>query len=743
HSGSVCVESTVGKGSTFTVTLPLGRSHLRESEIGAARTQTSTALGAAPFVQEALRWLPESSSEEEGVLRDLEPVPPADEWERARVVLADDNADMRDYVRRLLAIRHEVEAVADGEAALAAVARERPDLMLSDIMMPRLDGMQLLARLRADPHTSTIPVILLSARAGEESRVEGMRAGADDYLIKPFSARELLARVEAHLKMSRYRREFTEALRASEERYRAFVTASADVVYRMSPDWREMRFLRGKDFIPDTEDPSRGWLTKYIHPDDQARVLAAINEAMQTKHIFQMEHRVIRLDGTLGWAHSRAIPLLDAHGEIIEWFGAAHDVSGRKEAEKALRESEERFRMMADNISQLAWTCDQLGIVTWYNRRWLEYTGMTLEQMAGWGWKRVQHPEHVDRVVAGVMRSQQTGEPWEDTFPLRGEDGCYRWFLSRAIPIRDDTGKVIRWFGTNTDITEQREAEQALRIADQRKDEYVAMLAHELRNPLAPISNGAALLRMKAEVDPSLQAVAAMIDRQVRHMARLLEDPLDVGRISQHKITLQRTPVAIATVVSRALETSRPLIAARHHRLNAPAPAKGLYVLGDLTRLTQALANVLNNAAKYTPEGGSIWVSTPAAGGFVEIVVSDDGVGIAAEMLPLVFDLFVQAKRDADRSEGGLGIGLALVRKIIDLHGGTVHASSEGMGRGAQVTLRLPLHVPADERLPESAEVARPARPPRTGRRVLIVEDNIDTTTVPTLNAACAVSRRM
>lgn len=335
HGGSVSVESLYGKGSTFKVVIPLGPNHVPAQNIEAERTQASTALGARPFVEEALRWLPDSASLNEVGIDDFNTSahPKSRDGERPRILIGDDNADMRDYLRRLLAARYEIEAVADGEAALAAIARNKPDLVLSDVMMPRLDGMQLLSRLRADQNTSTVPVILLSARAGEESRVEGMDAGADDYLIKPFSARELLARVEAHLKMSQYRSTITETLRASEARFRAFVTATSDVVCRMSPDWSEMRYLQGKDFIVDTVDPSHGWLARYIHPDDQAQVMAAINKAIETKSVFELEHRVIRVDGTLGWIKSRAVPILSAHGEIVEWFWAARDVTGRKEAQ--------------------------------------------------------------------------------------------------------------------------------------------------------------------------------------------------------------------------------------------------------------------------------------------------------------------------------------------------------------------------------------------------------------------------
>jgi signal transduction histidine kinase/DNA-binding response OmpR family regulator len=336
HGGTVSVESVPGKGSAFTVAIPRGRGHLPAEQIGAARTLASTALGATPFVEEALRWLSNPRPEDDEIIADATVAQPSEPMfgERPHILLADDNADMRDYVHRLLAPSYEVEVAHDGEAALAAIAHRRPDLLLTDVMMPRVDGMQLLALLRADPQTATLPIILLSARAGEESRVEGMQSGADDYLIKPFSGRELLARVEAHLKMVRLRNETAETLRASEERHRAFVTASSDVVYSMSPDWNEMRYLRGKHFIADTESPSQSWLQKYIHPADQTHVMGAIREAISSKSAFELEHPIIRVDGTIGWTHSRAVPVVGAGGEIIEWFGAARDITERKQAEE-------------------------------------------------------------------------------------------------------------------------------------------------------------------------------------------------------------------------------------------------------------------------------------------------------------------------------------------------------------------------------------------------------------------------
>ncbi len=344
HSGSVRVESELDRGSTFIVTVPLGKDHLPPERIGAARTLASTGIGAEAYVQEALRW----SAGTQDISDDIEithfipkigpSVSDRNSQNASRILLADDNADMRSYVEKLLSERYQVVACPDGQSALESARQVRPDLVLTDVMMPRLDGFGLLRSLREDKDLRNTPVILLSARAGEESRIEGLDAGADDYLVKPFSARELLARVGSHLAMAKMRRQAEQALRDSEERFRALVNATSYVVYRMSPDWSEMRQLEGRGFISDTGKPRTDWLEEYIHPSDRELVLRTIREAVRAKSMFQLEHRIRRTDGDLGWTYSRAVPVFDDNGEIIEWFGAASDITARKDAEEKYRE---------------------------------------------------------------------------------------------------------------------------------------------------------------------------------------------------------------------------------------------------------------------------------------------------------------------------------------------------------------------------------------------------------------------
>ena len=418
-------------------------------------------------------------------------------------------------------------------------------------------------------------------------------------------------------------------------------------------------------------------------------------------------------------------PVRDAQGSVIGASKVARDVTDRKRAEEQFRASEERFRMLADNMSQLAWTCDAtLGNVTWYNQRWLDYTGMAFEDMKGSNWRKVQHPDYVDRVIKSVMQSREDGKPWEDTFPMRGKDGTFRWFLSRAIPIRDVDGRIVRWFGTNTDITELREAQQALRDADRRKDEFLAVLAHELRNPLAPIRNSLNILRMSGHLDPMAERVGEMMERQVNHLVRLVDDLMEVSRITRGKIELRKERIEIAAVVRSAVETSRPVIDASEHRFALAIPAEPITIEGDLVRLAQVVANLLINAAKYTEPGGQIWLTVRREADQVTISVRDTGAGIPPEMLPRVFDLFMQVDLHSNRAQGGLGIGLALVKSLVEMHGGTVEGRSEGVGRGSEFVVRLPLAVMLPSISTPGSGSGQPAIAPP--RRVLVVDDNKD-----------------
>lgn len=488
HGGSAAVTSRPGEGTTFTVSIRTGTAHLPQDRIASPRQLDSTSVGAIAYVDEAACWtggtdvveLPEP-----GPSRDTAP---------ARVLIADDNADMRDYLQRLLSPSYQVDAVADGRAALARIFEQPPDLVLSDVMMPVFDGFGLLAAIRADSRTSSIPVILLSARAGEEARIEGLDAGADDYLVKPFSARELLARVASQLAMAKLRTENEKTLRH-------------------------------------------------------------LNE----------EHQAARM--------------------------------------------------------QLA------------------------------------------------------------------------------------------------------DSERRLRDADRRKDEFLALLAHELRNPLAPIRTGLEVIRVSGDRPSTVKRVRVMMERQVSHMVRLIDDLLDVSRITSGKIALRKVSTPLRDLVQSAVDAQRAAIDDAGLTLTIDLPDHDMVVDVDPTRFVQVLSNVLHNAVKFTPAPGTIHVSASTAKGpqgeELTIRVADTGIGVAPDMLSRIFDLFTQGE-PAGGHQGGLGIGLALARRLLEMHGGNITASSDGAGLGSSFVITLPLSY-------ASAETVTPR--PQTRRinsRVLIVDDNDD-----------------
>jgi PAS domain S-box-containing protein len=608
HGGTIAAESVLGQGTTFIVAVPLGSGHLPRDQIGESRALAPTGMGATPYVDEAIGWLPDENSSDD--LRSELPtrfetlpipaLPPEHEQgdHRPRVLVADDNADMRHYLVRLLAERYRIEAAADGEAALATARENPPDLVLTDVMMPRLDGFGLLRELRADPRTREVPVIMLSARAGEESRIEGVEAGADDYLIKPFSARELLARVGAHLQMARMRRESGEAL----------------------------------------------------------------------------------------------------------------------------RESEARFRHMADHAPVMVWVTDPDGSCSYRSESWYKFTGQTPATSLGFGWLDAVHPN--DRTYAhdAFLAANARREAFRSEYRLRHKDGQYRWAIDTAAPRLAADGTLLGYIGSVIDITERKQAEEALKEADRRKDEFLATLAHELRNPLAPVRNALQILAVAKDDRQAFERTREIMERQVSQMVRLIDDLLDVSRISQGKLELRLGPTDLASVVYQAVEACRHLYESAGHELTISLPPGSIHLSADVVRLSQVFGNLLHNASKFTDKGGHICLSAERQVDHVAVSVKDNGVGIPPDKIGSVFDMFTQVDKTLERSQGGLGIGLTLVKRLVELHGGTVEARSEGPGRGSEFVVRLPV-IDKAPRLPKPV-VGEPATNGR--RRILIVDDNRD-----------------
>ena len=414
-------------------------------------------------------------------------------------------------------------------------------------------------------------------------------------------------------------------------------------------------------------------------------------------------------------------PLTGPDGRVSGIFVQGHDVTEQYRAQ-------EELRAFSDSIPALAWTTRPDGRVERFNAQWYAYTGQSEAEALGSGWLAALHPE--DRSAPGEAwgKALPDARPWSVEYRIRARSGGYRWFLARAVPQRDADGRILRWFGTSTDIDDAKRAEQALTEADRQKDEFLATLAHELRNPLAPIRNAAAALASPGLSDADLARTTAIIRRQVGHMAHLLDDLLDVSRITRRQLQLKLVPTDLADVVSSALETARPLLDARGHRVDVAAPEGKVVLYADPVRLSQVLSNLLTNAAKYTDPGGHVEIRIRVTAGHCSISVRDSGIGIAPGALESVFTMFAQEHAALDRSEGGLGIGLALVKGLVELHGGRVEARSEGLGRGSEFIVHVPLEPPPDVPVQSTTDAVavdgRTATP--RGARILLAEDNAD-----------------
>ena len=587
HGGSICVESELGQGTKFAVRIPKGTAHLPAERLRASTATSSTSLATAAeaYVSEALAWLPAA------------PEAAAPRPDLPRVLLADDNADLREYARRLLAEHYEVHVVADGQAALEAAHELRPQLIVSDVMMPRLDGFALIRAVRADPQLRPIPIILLSARAGEEARIEGLDRGADDYLVKPFNARELLVRAGTLIRSAELRRRAEEA---------------------------------------------------------RAQFETLLNEAPLGVMLVDEDFRVAAVNPI-------ALPLI---GET--------DLIGRD----------------FDAVVRTAWSSADGEEIT----------------------RRFRH-------------TLQTGEPQVvPEFIARRRDRnvveYYEWQVHR-IPLPDGRRGVVCYF---RDISRTVLAREALREADSRKDEFLATLSHELRNPLAPLRSSLEVVKRLASVPPTASAALDIMDRQMSHLVRLVDDLLEVSRITRGQVELRREQVRLDAAIRSAIETSEPLIRAGLHRLIVSFPDEPLLLDADPVRLAQIFGNLLNNAAKYSDRGGRIEVTVRRDGQEAVVTIRDSGDGIAPEQLAKLFEIFTRGERSSRRNQSGLGIGLALVRRLTEMHGGRVEASSDGVGMGSCFSVRLPLSV---------KEIAAT----KAGRRVhssidelsvLVVDDNKD-----------------
>lgn len=966
HNGQVSVESVEGEGTTFRVTLLKGKAHLPSDRIQASRTLTSTTTGSAPYVEEALRWLPAEQTWELGLDSPEDPPfgPQPLASSRTKILLVDDNADMRNYVKRLLRSRYQVEAVEDGLAALAAIEQQMPDLVLTDVMMPRLDGFGLLRTLRANDRTREIPIILLSARAGEEAQVEGLEAGADDYLIKPFSAKELLARVNANLQMAQLRRETAsreqqlraisqaaqQAAEAARDQVRNILESITDAFVAFDHQWRytyvnqaAVRILQrtpeqiiGKhvwqEVFPEevgglayqqlqramTEriplsweefgKPIQQWievnaypfadgiaiyfrniterkqaevereqliqalaverarfetvlrqmpagvmiadaesgklvltneqakqivgydydqslpLQEYevivpfigIHPDGQPYVpdeYPLMRALYQGEVVTNEEMELLCHDERRIFINANSAPILDGQEQVTAAVVVFQDITERKSAEQALHQHSQRLRLLFETTRDLLSTeqpfalmdrlFDRLSVqmdLQFYfnflvdeisdgNRRRsilrLESYGGISEQVAqpirwieiGQGMCGLVAQERRQIVISDVQQSidphteiicsmgitAYVGHPLIVQGRLLGTlsfaSTTRTSFTPEEIALMQSTSEQVAVAIERANlIASLRQQTEQLRQANQIKDEFLAVLSHELRSPLNPILGWTKLLRT-GRLDQQKTAFALeTIERNAQLQTQLISDLLDISRILQGKLTLEIRSIHLASTINAALETVRLAAEAKSIQIRTHLDPALSPILGDGNRLQQVVWNLLSNAIKFTPDGGLVEVrleqvegqrgnaetwqdrevqpafpttlpTVPIApSGYAQIIVTDTGRGIHPDFLPYVFDSFRQADGSTTRKFGGLGLGLAIVRQIVEMHGGFVTAASSGEDRGATFTVSLPL--PKVEAGPASTGLlGLPLRPAEelSGMKILVVDDEADT----------------
>ncbi|MES2626744.1 MAG: ATP-binding protein [Pseudomonadota bacterium] len=648
-------------------------------------------------------------------------------------------------------------------------------------------------------------------------------------------------------------------LKESEERFRSYVTASSDIVYRMNHDWTELHQLIGRNLINDVDEPNQNWLEDYVDPSDHDYVRNVIEEGLRTKNIIEIESRVRRVDGDVAWSYSRAVPRLDANGEIIEWIGSGYDVTERRKTADALRNSEERYRNLFNSMDEGYCIIDLLFddannaldyTLLEVNPAFAELTGMrnavgkhiselAVKPEAYWfeifgkvaltgepvrfinkaaslenHWFDVNAfkvGESSSRKVAVLFKditqqknaedalrasevlyrslfnsidegfgiiemifdednvavdflfeevnpafAQQTGmydvvgkrirelvhDHEEFWLPMLGQvaltgatarieaeaQALKRWLSVQAFRVGDHDSRKVAVILSN--VTERREAERKLSLQaeelaelNRRKNEFLAMLSHELRNPLAPLANAVQLMQLQQH-DEALQRQARdIIERQVSQLKHLIDDLLEISRITTGRVLLRLKQTTANGVLERALETTRPLFMQRNQHLVAEIPSSPIWLRADPARLEQVIVNLLTNASKFTDEGGRIEVVLAEQQDEAVLTVRDNGIGISAEQLPHIFDLFTQAERSLDRSQGGLGIGLCLVRQLLELHGGTVDASSV-LGQGSEFTVRLKT---LDNSQLQTIDIEGGEKKSAEKHfRILVVDDNVD-----------------
>ena len=663
-----------------------------------------------------------------------------------KILLVDDSATDRAIFKRYLAqnkfasyIFSEAESIREGEDL---VGTSHPDCVLLDYDLPDGNGIDLINRINSEYGVNSVPIVILSGVESIEVALETMARGAQDFLVKNrATAADLVRAIDNAIDKARLYRERTLAeqkIRTSEEKYRQLFNSMDEgvcVIELIFDDRQKVvdyRFLEvNAAFEKQTGLKNvEGELVSKLVPDLEESWFETYEKVALTGTPVRVANRVAGLNR---WHDTYAFRFGDAaQNQVAVIFS---DISERRQAEEKLRASEQSLSTLAETVPQLVWMARPDGNIFWYNRNWYDYTGMSAEQMKNDGWKAAHDPAMLPKVISHWQHSLKTGTPFEMEFPLLRHDGELRWFLTRVNPLRDDNGKIVRWFGTNTDIEEMRQMRIQAENANRLKDDFLATLSHELRTPLNAILGWSQIIRTRKLGETEMQNALSIIDRSAHSQKQLIEDILDVSRIITGKFRLDVQAIDVIKVIKSAIESVRPAAEAKNIRLQMLLDPEATNISGDPDRLQQVIWNLLSNAVKFTPKNGRVQVRLERIHSHVEVTVSDTGKGIEPEFLPHVFDRFRQFDGSMTRRQGGLGLGLALVRQIVELHGGTISVNSAGKDQGAVFSIHLPLlplriepsaDVPQVHPKAESESVSGQIDDDLSGLKILVVDDETD-----------------
>ncbi|GBF06230.1 hypothetical protein DAERI_080021 [Deinococcus aerius] len=661
----------------------LGRARLQETQARSARQLRDLAgaalsINAARTLEGALRVITEQARTLVGAHQAVVSLSVGDNWAQAinAVSLSDKYAAWREY-----------EGTPDGSGIYALVCRLNAPLRLTQAELeahPDYKGFGAHAG-KHPPMRGWLAVPLVGRGGQNIGLIQLSDKFEGDFTAEDESVLVQLAQLAAG---SVENARAAQTVRDSEARYRSLVEATSQMVWSTPPsgefegDQPAWRAFTGQTIA---ELQGRGWLGA-VHPEDRDRVLREWTRAYAAKTLYQVEYRLRRADGEYRHVLVRVVPVKGEGGEVREWVGTHTDITERKAAQAALEGRDAELRTMIDAIPQLAWMADPGGWIYWYNQRWYDYTGTTFEQMQGWGWRDVHHPEHIDRVIEYVSEKWAAGQPWEGTFLLRSRDGEYRWFLTRAIPLRDERGELVRWFGTNTDITEERHLNETLeaRVAERTEqlvrsnrelEQFAYVASHDLKAPLRTVASYVQLLQRKyrGQLDDQADRYIAFTVDAVERMNVLIDDVLAYSRVGRETRVANVDTGRVLREVLENLEDA--LRGARVTCGDLPD------VHADETQLRQVLQNLIGNAVKFQPAGRTpeVDLSAEVQGNAVHFTLRDNGIGIAPQHFERIFGVFQRLHRREEFN--GTGVGLAIVKKIVEEHGGRIWVESrEGVG---------------------------------------------------------------